>query len=62
MVSLYCCTKPTVAIDLSDAVIVDSSNVYYQELEDSPHLVFVLRVMVGLLHGRQSKSQKVMSK
>ena len=30
------CTKPTVAIDLSDAVIVDSSNVYYQELEDSP--------------------------
>ena len=36
MVTVYCCTKPTVAIDLSDAVIVDSSNVYYQELEDSP--------------------------
>ena len=36
MVTVYGCTKPSVAIDLSDAVIVDSSNVYYQELEDSP--------------------------
>ena len=27
-----------VTVDLSDAVIVDSSNVYYQELEDSPRL------------------------
>ena len=43
-----------VTVDLPDAVIVDSSKVYYQELE---HLVFVLRVMVGPPHGRQSKSR-----